>query len=76
MNHPNQQPVTPQSLMRVLSEDCEHHAQAAREKLREVIERFHAGDPLGAIGAFEGTTEMVVYMDAIVKRLAAIASKS
>jgi hypothetical protein len=59
--------------MRVLSEDCELHAQATQEKLREVIERFRAGNPLAAIGAFEGITEMVVYMDAIVKRLAAIA---
>lgn len=43
------------------------------EKLREVIDRFESNDPLAAIGAFEGTTEIVLYMDAIMKRLAAIA---
>ena len=64
-------PVNRESLIRVLSEDCQVHAQMAEERLREVIERFREGNPLAAIGAFEGTTEMVLYMDAILKRLAA-----
>lgn len=76
MEQPNQQPITPELLIRVLSEDCQLHAQRAMEKLCEVIERFRAGGPLAAIGAFEGTTEMVVYMDAIVKRLAVVARRS
>lgn len=73
MDPPSQSAVTPRDLVQVLSMDCELHAKAAVEKLREVIDRFESNDPLAAIGAFEGTTEIVLYMDAIMKRLAAIA---
>ena len=73
MGPPIRPAVTPRDLVQALSMDCELHAKAALEKLHEVIDRFQANDPLAAIGAFEGITEIVFYMDAIMKRLAAIA---
>ena len=69
----NLQPLTPELLIRVLSDDCQLQAQAAMEKLREVIERFRAHDPLAAVGAFEETVEIVLFLDTALKRLAAIA---
>lgn len=72
MNQSNQTAVSPKALIEALSTDCELHAKEARHKLDEVIERFESNDALAAIGAFEGTTEVVLYMDAVLKRLAAI----
>ena len=69
-NQSTNPPVNRESLIRVLSEDCQVHAQMVEEKLREVIERFREGNPLAALGAFEGTLEMVLYIDAVLKRLA------
>ena len=70
-NHPANPLVNRESLIRVLSEDCQLHAQMAEEKLREVIERFREGNHLAALGTFEGTSDLVLYMDTILKRLAA-----
>jgi hypothetical protein len=76
MNQPVRMPLTLQALMQMLSADCELHALAAQEKLLEVIERFRAGEPLAAIGAFEGTPEIILYIDVITKRLAGLATRS
>lgn len=68
--------MSPKALIEALSTDCQLHANEARHQLDEVIERFQSNDQVAAIGAFEGTTEIVLYMDAVLKRLAAIARPS
>jgi len=74
MNRLNR-PVTPGSLVRALSAECHLYAQAALRNLYEVIEEFRDGNLMGAIEAYEGTTELIAYLDVNLKRIVEVAKK-